>query len=182
MTWSPLSDPVDVIRLAGRESPGIATVSNASSPRRWDIRKGYALSGARAVFRGLDVAKFKVTIRLYTEKDWDDWHAWKDLVQRPPSGIRPKSLDIWHPVLEECGITSANVENVSQPEQTTQDGEWSITIDFIEHRARQPISIMTEGSDSTATETERQRAIRLERELGEKLAEENLEKARRLFG
>ena len=182
MSWTPLREPVDFIRLAGRESPGIATVTGASSPRRWDVRKGYALSGATTVFRGMDVAKFKVALRLYSEEDWDAWHSWKELVQRPPSGTRPRALDIWHPVLEDCGIKSAVVENVSQPEQTTADGEWTITIDFIEHRARQPISIMTEGSDATDTESEKQRAIRLAREESERLSEELGSRIRRLTG
>lgn len=182
MSWTPLDSPVDFIRLAGKKSPGIALVTGAGSPRRWDIRKGYALQGARAVFRGLDVAKFKVAIKLYDAAHWADWHAWKELVQSPPSGTRPRALDIWHPVLEECGITSAVVENVSQPEQTTQDGEWTITIDFIEQRPLKPISIMTEGSDATSGETERQRAIRLERELGEQLDKELVNKAGRLVG
>lgn len=182
MSWTPLREPVDFIRLAGRESPGIATVTGASSPRRWDVRKGYALSGATTVFRGMDVAKFKVALRLYSEEDWDAWHSWKELVQRPPSGTRPRALDIWHPVLEDCGIKSAVVENVSQPEQTTADGEWTITIDFIEHRARQPISIITEGSSATATETEGQRLIRQQREMGEELDREIRRKAQQAFG
>lgn len=181
MNWTPLTSPVDFIRLAGRESPGIADVMGAGSPRRWDVRKGYALSGATTVFRGMDVARFKVRIRLYSEQDWSDWHAWKDLVQRPPTGTRPRALDIWHPALEECGIASAVVENVSQPEQIHDTGEWAITIDFIEHRPRLPISIKTEGSDSTATESEMQRALRQERELGERIDRRLAEQGREAY-
>lgn len=175
MNWTPLTSQIDYIKLAGRRSPGLADVSGAGSPRKWDVRKGYALSGATTVYRGMDVARFKVTLRLYSEQHWEDWHAWKALVQRPPSGVRPRALDIWHPVLEECGIKSAVVENVGQPRQTGDSGEWSITIDFIEYRPRQTLStVVTEGSESTAQpESETQRLIREERALAEEIDREN---------
>jgi hypothetical protein len=179
VTWTPLSSPVDSIVLAGRQSPGIADVQGAGSPRRWDIRKGYALSGARAVFRGMDIARFRVRLRLYTKADWSAWHDWKAIVQRPPSGTRPQALDIWHPVLEDCGIASAVVEDVSQLEGA-ESGEWTVTISFIEHRPPLPMIIRTEGASATGTESEWQRRIRLEREFGEALDRELVRQSGRL--
>lgn len=181
MTWTPLASPIDHVLLAGERSPGLADVQGAGSPRRWDIRRGYALSGARPVFRGMDVARFRVVLRLLTEADWEAWHAWKRLVQQPPSGTRPRALDIWHPVLEECGISSAVVENVEQPVHDGTGG-WSIAIAFIEYRPPMPLVIRTEGSDATGTESERQRAIRLEREFGEALERERDRQAERWSG
>ena len=88
MTFNPLDDPIDFIELEGRRSPGLAVVTNSTSPRRWDERRGYALSGARVVFRGLGLARPIVTLRLLSTDDWDDWHGWRSLVKQPAPGRR----------------------------------------------------------------------------------------------
>lgn len=142
MTFRPLQQPVDHILLAGQKSPGIAVVSGASSPRTWDERRGYAQIGARVVFRGIGLAKFTVTLSLFSAADWDDWHDWRELVQRPPVGERARAKDIWHPVLEDLGISAAVVEDVGQPEQG-DTGEWTISIKFIEYRP--PIRLPAES-------------------------------------
>ena len=137
MTFNPELAPVDYILLSNEISPGLAVISGASSPRRWDIRKGYALSGARPVFRGVDVAKPIVTFRLLSFEDWNEWHEWRNKVglQRPPigEGRSGQAKDIWHPILEDLGIVSVVVEDVLQPVQVA-DGEWNIVVKFIEFR------------------------------------------------
>lgn len=133
MTFNPETNPVDYILLANQRSPGLAVVTGGASPRRWDERRGYALSGARVVFRGIGLARPTVTLRLLSSEDWDAWHDWRALVQRPPIGERARALDIWHPILEDLGIVSVVVEDVLQPVQVA-DGEWNIAIKFIEFR------------------------------------------------
>ena len=150
MTFNPITQPVDYILLANRRSPGLAVVSNASSPRRWDVRRGYALSGARVVYRGNDLARPVVTLRLLSEDDFSDWHDWRSLLDRPSPGPSIRSaittieirrallrgarpMDIWHPILEDLGISAVVVEDVAQPVQVA-DGEWNVEIKFIEYR------------------------------------------------
>ena len=138
MTFNPISEPVDKILLANRESPGLAVISNVDSPRRWDERRGYALSGARVVFRGIGLARPIVTLRFFTDADFAAWHDWRTIVERPPVGERGRlALDIWHPILEDLLITKVVVENVLQPKQVA-DGEWNIDIKFIEFRRPVP--------------------------------------------
>ncbi len=147
MTFNPLDDPIDFITLAGERSPGLAVVSNVTSPRRWDERRGYALSGARVVFRGIGLARPIVTLRLFTTEDWNDWHDWRELVQRPPIGERATAQDIWHPKLEDYDIVSVVVEDVLDPRQVA-DGEWNIAIKFIEFRRPVP-TLESIGSSET---------------------------------
>ncbi len=144
MTFNPEIAPVDFILLANQRSPGLAVISNANSPRRWDERKGYALSGSRVIFRGIGLARPIVTLRLLSFEDWVDWHLWRPLIQRPPVGERSKALDIWHPILEDLGIISVVVEDILQPKQVA-DGEWNIDIKFIEFR-RPKRTLETVGS------------------------------------
>lgn len=150
MTFNPYRDPVDYILLAGEKSPGVAIVSEASSPRQWDERKGFARSGARVVFRGIGLSHFTVTLRLASESDFDAWEAWKPLVDRPPVGERARAKDIWHPILEDLGISSVVVEEVIQPTQN-ENGIWDAVIRFIEYR--RPVRILEpiEGSEEVPT-------------------------------
>jgi hypothetical protein len=131
--WNPLADPIDFFTLSGLRSPGVAELSGATSPRKWEERGGYGLSGATVVFRGVGLCYFTFRLKLYTETDWDDWLSWKSLVNRPPFGTRPKAHDIWHPFLDQLGVTAAVVEEVTQPEQG-ESGEWTVSIKFIEFR------------------------------------------------
>jgi hypothetical protein len=132
---NPFTSPIDYIMLAGQRSPGLADLpQGASAPRKWDLRKGYGLSGGGIVYTGDDLAKFPVKIRLYTDQDWTDWDSFKTLVRKPPPNVKPKAMDIWHPILEEFEIKSVVVEDLKGPTQTG-DGEWTWEIDFLQFRA-----------------------------------------------
>lgn len=148
MSFQPLTNPVDYVLLANRRSPGIAVVTLGNSPRRWDERRGYALTGGRLVFRGIGFAHPLLTLKLYTDQDWADWHDWRPMLDRPPIGERAHALDIWHPQLEDLGIVSVVVEDVLQGKQTA-DGEWSIDIKLIEYRRPLPALSVAEGSVET---------------------------------
>lgn len=148
MSWDPITTPVDHILLAGQASPGLAEIVGAGSPRKWEERAGYGLSGARNIFRGVGCAKFSVKLRLYSAQDWANWYAWKPLVDKPPLGSRAKALDIWHPYLEALDIKSVGVEDVSQPEQT-DNGEFTITIKFVEFRQLKAALSKPEASKAT---------------------------------
>lgn len=137
----------DYILLSGKRSPGLAEIVGAGTPRNWDKRKGYGLMGATTVFHGMDLAEFSVKLRLYTRQDFADWAAWKPLVDKPPVGTLPRSLDITHPLLEQLDIKSVVVQDVSQPEQT-DDGEWTIEIKLLQWR--QPVVRLAKPEGSTA--------------------------------
>ncbi len=144
--WDPIAQPIDYVLVAGQRTPGLCDVQNAGSPRQWDERRGYGLSGASLVFRGIGLASFTLRIRLYSEQDWTDWHAFAPVVQRPPTGERATALDVVHPILEEVGIRSAVVEDLLAPAQG-EDGEWTIEIRMKEFRGRPEVTVApVEGS------------------------------------
>jgi hypothetical protein len=153
MPFNPVTQPVDYILLADRKSPGLAEVLGAASLREWVERNGYGLTGGFSTFKRRKLAHFSVKLRLYTAQDWADWHAWKALVDKLPTrrgGDGPASgyLKIDHPILADLDIKAAGVEKVSQPEQTN-DGEWTITIDFIEFRSPKVTLAKPEGAKAT---------------------------------
>jgi len=134
MAFDPFVTPIDHFLLSGQKSPGTARIVGASSPRKWDERAGYGLSGSFSVYLGRRLAKFDAVITLVDSADWAAWQAFKPLVDRAPNGKRPRALDIWHPWLADLDIKAAGVEDVLQPDEP-DDGSKIITIKFIEFRA-----------------------------------------------
>lgn len=159
MSWNPISEPVDFVILAGQRTPGIAEVQGFHSPRQWDERKGYGLSGATLRYRGIGLAKGKLIIRLTTEQDWADWHDFAPVVKRPPVGERAHALDISHPLLEQLDIRAVVVEDVGQPTQDDR-GTWTIVIELKEYR-KPVVQLSTPDGAATTPEpqTEGQRII-----------------------
>ena len=147
MSFEPLTTPIDHILLSGERSPGIASVTGADSERELQERRGYGLGGAFVVYKGIKLIEPKVTLKLVTVDDWNDWHEWRPVLSRPPTGRRPQALDIWHPILEDQGVTSVLVKKVGQP-VPSDDGSWTITIDFKEYRRPQRALATADGSST----------------------------------
>lgn len=153
MVWNPLTEAQDWVDFAGHRTPGIAEVRGAGSPRRWDERESYGLSGALVVYHGLKLSHFSVLIRLYTQQDWLDWYAFKPIVDKKPVGKRQGPLDITHPITAALNIRSVVVEDVMQPEQV-EDGVWEIEIKLIEYRIPHIALAKAEGSQATPADPE----------------------------
>lgn len=148
MTWNPIDTPVDKAFLGGRITPGLCDIEGANSPRNWDERDGYGLSGATVIFKGVKLSHFSIKFRLYTVEDWNDWHAFAPTVAKPPLGKRPRALDIAHPITDEVQIRSVVVDDVLAPAQTG-DGEWTVEVKLIEFR--KPRLALAKPQGSTAT-------------------------------
>lgn len=176
MTWNPNTDPVDYAELGGQRTPGVCEVMGAGSPRQWDEGRGPGLSGARLRFRGLRLGRPILRIKLVSEQDFADWETFRSVVQRPPLGERPRALDIVHPILEDVGIRSVVVEDVSQLTQT-DDGEWTVEIKLIEHRPVVRAAATVDGSRQTTVDPLDAEIEDLTRVLRDSLAAEELENA-----
>lgn len=156
MAFNPFSSPIDYILLADKKSPGIAEVKDAASIREWIERGGYGLTGGFSLFKRRELCKFQVQLKLYSAQDWADWHAWKPIVDKLPTkrgGNSPASgyLKIDHPILADLDIKAVGVVRVSQPEQTA-DGEWTITLNFIEFRSPKVTLAKPEGAKATSVD------------------------------
>lgn len=131
----------DYIVLSGEKSPGRATVKAPNSPRTWDKRKGYGTSGASLVYTGDDLSEFDVEIVLWKKSQFAEWKSFaKKCLEKPPKGARPKALKIEHPVVNASPwlIDEVVVKDVLGFEDTSDDGLWQGTIQFIQYRAPLP--------------------------------------------
>lgn len=134
MTWNPIDTPIDFFALSGQQSPGYGTVENAEAERDWDEVKGYGWSGGFSRFKGRKLARFNLIVRLETPEHWNQWAFFKPLIAKPPFGKRPKSLDVWHPWLEEIDVRSCVVLKDVAP-APTDAGIWTFKIPMLEWRA-----------------------------------------------
>jgi hypothetical protein len=144
VSWNPYQSPVDYFILAGKKSPGIATIQGAERARKYDERNGYGLGGASLIYNGRKLAHFSAMIRLYSPKDWQDWAVFRPLVQKIPKPVFTADgaisfaqgsgvLDFWHPLLEPLGIKSVVVEDEVQPVLEDETGVWLVEIKFIQY-------------------------------------------------
>ena len=124
---------VNTITVAGKVSPGYCEISRAVSPNKWDERNGYGLSGSTLIFRGIGLATFTATITMWNDEQLTEWEAWKSVVDRPPSRKYPRALQVWHPVLEDMGVSAAIVEKRGQLTKLPNGG-WRVEIFFKEYR------------------------------------------------
>lgn len=132
----------DYIVLAGAPTPGLAVVRGAGSPRKWDVRDGYGLTGAVCVFMGEGLASFEVDIFCWEPEHFLAWPIFARLtLVNPPIGARPTSMSIQHPVLNDppLSISQVVVTNVGQWEQDPDgNGMWVRTISFLQYRKPRP--------------------------------------------
>lgn len=123
---------VDSVVLGSLATPGRATVVGAGSPRDWDVRKGYGLSGAFVVYTGESLKPFDVIVDLWEDRHWIEWEVFSKVLEKPRPGVRPVALGIYHPAISRppLSITEVVVLDVSQFEQV-DDGLWSCRITLL---------------------------------------------------
>lgn len=141
MPFNPVRNPVDVLVLDGKPSPGLCTIKNAADIREWLERGGYGQTGGFSIFRKRRLAHPVAEFRLSTAEQWDEWHVWSQLIRRLPrsrGGVTPAGgyLRATHPILEDLGIVALGVEEIGQPDQV-EDGVWAIVVKFIQFHAPQ---------------------------------------------
>lgn len=151
MSWNPYANPIDHIVLAGQRSPGVADVEGAKRSREWDQKKGANNSGATLRFKGDALVAFTVKLRFYTPEHFTAWDSWKELITKPAiEASKIRALDIEHPMLADLGIRSVVVKDFTQPEQTA-DGEFTVTIEFLEYKP--PVKVVARAAGSNASST-----------------------------
>jgi len=146
----------DFVLISGERSPGLCTVVGADSPRKWDVRNGFGLSGAWTIYLGIGISTFSIKFRLYGQRDKSpDWLAWNKfeaaVLMKPPNNKRPKTRDIWHRELERLKIKSVGVANVKQPVDLGK-GEWEVEVELIEYRLPKLTMSKPEASQAKPTD------------------------------
>lgn len=167
----------DFVVLAGKISPGLATVTGAGSPRAWDVRKSPGANGAWVVYMGRELAKFDIVIDLWKPQHFDEWKDFasiltpisetdfRQLVESAAlstlrGGASPgvvaagkQALGISHPLLlmPPLYITACVITDVSQFE-VSDEGLYTCRISCLEFRVPQPLPVLVRPQSSTPAE------------------------------
>lgn len=167
---------VDYIMIGGDVSPGKATVHGALIQRGWDIRKGYASTGATLAPTGDQPAKFGIRFEFFEDEEIDAWEVFAKkyfsaAVRFEPGTIKPRALGIAHPLLNSppLSISEVVVEEVSQLEQD-DTGLWSTEVKFIQYRKPVQAADPPKASIPAAIKTAPTAEDAADREQQEKLA------------
>lgn len=169
-----LSLPIqDWVMLGGETTPGLATITGAGMPRKWDKAQGFGLSGAFLRYMGDDLKDFEISLYLWTEALVADYYEFaRKVLSKPPKGTRPKALEIRHPLLDSPPllIRSVVVSDVSQLEQDDEGG-WAVTISLIPFRAPLPALGRVAATFAKATNAAPEAKDELQRAIQERRAE-----------
>lgn len=169
--WNPLTEPVDRAKFAGMWTPGIARITGASSPRKWEEIDGPGWSGNLLVFKGIKPCHFGMQLYLYETVDWLAWDKLRPLLLRPPRPVTPRTYPIWHPILTQVNINACVVEDFKAPEQV-EPGVWMVDVMLIESRIpKRGKPIAPTGADA-AEDDWREREIERRTKLRDQLAAE----------
>lgn len=166
----------EYVMIGGDASPGKATVRGLNSPRGWDERKGYALSGATLVPTGDELSKFEILFELWDETQMALWNSYASKyfarsVKLVPGTLKPKALGIEHPALTAPPhhITEVVVLDVIGPE-TDDTGGVSWVVKFEEYRKPKPALSPPDASIPAAQKPTPTAEDAADREIQDKLA------------
>jgi hypothetical protein len=166
----------EYIMIGGDPSPGKCTIRGANSPRGWDERKGYALSGATLVPTGDELATFEILFEFWDETQIPLWYSYAakyfdKAVRLIPGSLVPKALGIEHPILSAppIRITEVVVVDATQLEQDETNG-WSCVVKFKQYRRAKPALSPPDATIPAAQKPTPTAQDAADREIQEKLA------------
>lgn len=129
---NPLRNPrlYDVAQIGGITTPGQADILHATSKRKWDIVRGYGLSGARNIYHGLDVKEFILRLQFWEEAQIDEYNdKIVPLLIAPKPGSFAAVLKFYHPHASEPPVNIRSVGIVEAPQMyQVEDGLWQVEI------------------------------------------------------
>lgn len=86
-------------------SPGVCTVEGDGIPREWDVVQGFGLSGATQRFKGIGLAEFTITIRVWEAEHRPLLKVFAAAVEVSLPGQQERVYEIKNPRLAFKGIT-----------------------------------------------------------------------------
>ncbi len=115
MSANPIADPElwHYATIAGRDTPGVCTVTGIDRERKFDEKDGPGASGAVLTFRGNKLVEPIVKIRLFEEEDYD---AYSDLASYLQTyANKGTAVDFWHASLDGMDVRSVVITSIGAP-------------------------------------------------------------------
>ncbi len=132
-------DSYDQLFVTGApRSPGVFRLTAAPDVNTgWEKKEGKGAEGGETINNGRKLAEFEGEFYLWRDANRDcfaEWESFKVVfAQTTKDGPLQKALDVYHPVLDEAGITSVVMRNVPV---AVPDGKGGavVKLKFLEYR------------------------------------------------
>ncbi len=135
MSANPISDPElwHHATIAGRDTPGVCTVTGIDRERKFDEKDGPGASGAVITFRGSKLVEPVLKLRLF---DADSYDAYNELaLYLQTYANKGTAVDFWHASVDGLDIRSVVITSIGAPVSVKEgDALFEVTIKLKEFR------------------------------------------------
>lgn len=148
-------------------SPGVCMVEGDGIPREWDVVQGFGLSGATQRFKGIGLAEFTITIRVWLAEHRPLLRVFAAAVEVSLPGQPERVYQIKNPRLAFKGITQMVFLNDPFPKD---EKDQSDTLSYKCRQWRKPLPTLTAPSAPGASSAQGHASDEFESRVAAKLA------------
>lgn len=130
--WGDDPDAWDHVRLGGFTLPGLCEV-DGDIEQKVDVKKPAGSVGGRTTVLGFELAKFKITLSIWTPQHLTDFALLMRALKPLAKAGHPKPLEIYYPSLEAVGVRSITVVKIGLLKREGHDMR-SCQLDCMEFR------------------------------------------------
>lgn len=143
--WDDSPDAWDQVVLAGIVLPGICVLTG-DIEQKVDIKKPAGSIGGRTTILGFDLAKFTVTVTLWTPAHLADWKLLMRALKPLAQAGQPQPTSIYHPSLEMVSVRAVTIVKIGLL-QMESPGFYTSKLEALEFRydAGKPATPKTTG-------------------------------------
>ena len=134
-------DQWDQLILAGNTWPGLADVSGSGVKRRIDVKKTKGKDGAVLKDNGMDPAKLKINLRIWTAEQWSRFNELLPLIHPKRKGGSREPTEIIHPQANLLGIKAILAESYERIHRSNLVGMGVLPLQFKEGKGVKSLGI-----------------------------------------
>lgn len=156
MSVNPIDHPelYESFLLAGERSPGVCKLGGPMLDHGWAKQEPKGSSGGETIQNGTKLVEFTAELYLWRDSEVDHfarWVEWRPILRRPIAKGASKALDIYHPQLDELGVTSVVCAKEGSLEPDGRGGA-TVKLSFLQYAPPQPKAAgKPSGSSSQAS-------------------------------
>ncbi len=133
-------EELDYLLLGTTRSPGVLKLSEHDRWKNWDVQAAKGTTGASSNLNGDPIGRFTATFHLAEfdgdgapTGDFENWTAFRKLIESLTQGPTPIALPIYHPDLAENGFTEVSSGGIGAAVHDGTGGK-SYAVKFIEYK------------------------------------------------
>lgn len=125
----------DVVKVAGKLSPGICRLSGFDRGFGWQVKKGKGAKGSTVTLNEYPPAEGTITFYFWEQDHFEAWREFRDIWNYDPTKKPINAVEIYHPALADLDIKNVVCKKITAVEPTSDppNGYYKATVDLIEY-------------------------------------------------